>query len=187
DIAVAGNSDAPVPLTVARDGKKIAETKVEVVSGVATLRFTDRVIDPGSHHYEVVITPDTDAHQGNNRYEAWIEIAAGPRVLLATKYTDDPVAKILRAQGFDVKVVEDPGQLNVGMLTGAKNVILNNVPAYEVPTEFLKALDFFVTQQGGGLMMAGGKHSFGAGGYYDSPVDPLLPVTMELKSEHRKL
>lgn len=187
DITVAGNGDASVPLTVARDGQIIAKQVIEVKTGSASLRFTDRVIEPGSHRYEVSITPETDAYQGNNRHEAWIEISAGPRVLLATKYTDDPVAAILRAQGFEVKVVEDPGQLDIGMLTGTKNVILNNVPAYEVPVEFLKALDFFVTQQGGGLMMAGGKTSFGSGGYYESPVDPLLPVTMELKSEHRKL
>lgn len=187
EIAVTGTADATVPLTVTRDGKRIAETRVEVVSGGGGLRFTDRVVEPGSHRYEVVLTPETDAHPGNNRHEAWIETAAGPRVLLATKYTDDPVAAMLRAQGFEVQVVEDAARLDVGLLTGTKNVILNNVPAYEVPVDFLKALDFFVTQQGGGLLMAGGKTSFGAGGYFESPIDPLLPVTMELKSEHRKL
>ena len=35
--------------------------------------------------------------------------------------------------------------------------------------------------------MAGGRQSFGAGGYFQSAVDPLLPVSMELKTEHRKL
>ena len=35
--------------------------------------------------------------------------------------------------------------------------------------------------------MAGGKQSFGSGGYFDSAIDPLLPVSMELKTEHRKL
>ena len=66
-------------------------------------------------------------------------------------------------------------------------MILNNVPAHEVPTDFLKSLDFFVREQGGGLLMAGGEHSFGSGGYFQSPIDALLPVSMELKSEHRKL
>src|SRR5690606_4296174 len=42
-------------------------------------------------------------------------------------------------------------------------------------------------EQGNGFLMAGGKKSFGSGGYFQSPVDPLLPVSMELKSEHRKL
>ncbi len=35
--------------------------------------------------------------------------------------------------------------------------------------------------------MIGGKTSFAAGGWFGSPVEPLLPVSMELKQEHRKL
>jgi hypothetical protein len=55
-----------------------------------------------------------------------------------------------------------------------------------VPGEFLTSLDFFVRQQGGGLLMVGGKRSFGSGGYFQSAVDPLLPVSMELKTDQRK-
>ena len=35
--------------------------------------------------------------------------------------------------------------------------------------------------------MVGGKTSFAAGGWAGSEIDPLLPVSMELKQEHRKL
>ena len=35
--------------------------------------------------------------------------------------------------------------------------------------------------------MTGGQRSFGPGGYFKSPLDPLLPVSMELRQEHRKL
>src|SRR5207244_1117201 len=28
---------------------------------------------------------------------------------------------------------------------------------------------------------------YGPGGYYKSPIDPILPVSMELRNEHRKL
>ena len=61
------------------------------------------------------------------------------------------------------------------------------MPAFEIPGDFLAALDFFVNEQGGGLLMAGGKQSFGSGGYFESSIDQLLPVSMELKNEHRKL
>jgi len=44
-----------------------------------------------------------------------------------------------------------------------------------------------VREQGGGLLMAGGENSFGSGGYFGSPLDELLPVSMELKKEQRKL
>jgi hypothetical protein len=84
------------------------------------------------------------------------------------------------------RVTETSG-LDPARLTGARLVILNNVPAAQVPVPFLAALKFFVTEQGGGLLMVGGRNSFGSGGYFASAIDPLLPVSMELKKEHRKL
>ena len=75
----------------------------------------------------------------------------------------------------------------MGDLAGTRGIIINNVPASEFPAGFLAALDHFVNVQGGGLLMAGGKFSFGSGGYFESPIDPLLPVSMELREDHRTL
>ena len=36
-------------------------------------------------------------------------------------------------------------------------------------------------------LVTGGGASFGLGGYYKSQLDPYLPVSMEIKNEHRKL
>src|SRR5690606_3630672 len=103
------------------------------------------------------------------------------------KYVDDPLIAVLEGQGFAVDQVMEPKALQVGQLTGCRLVILNNVPAVEVPRDFVNALDFFVREQGGGFLMGGGRHSFGSGGYFQSGVDPLLPVSLELKNDHRKL
>lgn len=187
DVTISGTADGVVPLEVRRGSGRLFQREVTVKDGIGRLRFSDRVTEAGAHRYEVSINPSVDAHAGNNRNERWIEITAGPRVLLVTRYEDDPVAAILRTQGFDVSVVDDSLSLTPGALTGAKAVILNNVPAFELPGDFLNALPFYVNEQGGGLLMAGGHRSFGSGGYYESAVDPLLPVSMELKSEHRKL
>ena len=51
----------------------------------------------------------------------------------------------------------------------------------------MQNLAAWLTQAGGGLMLTGGRGSYGCGGYYKSPLDPLLPVSMELRREHRKL
>ena len=187
DVAISGTSDGVVPLKLSRGDKQLFTRKVKIENGTGRLRFSDRIVKPGAHQYTAIISPETDAHAGNNRQERWIEIASGPRIILLTSYQDDPTAKILRTQGFSVDVIEETLGTSPGILTGAKAVIINNVPAYELPNDFLDALEFFVTEQGGGLLMAGGKTSFGSGGYYQSRVDSLLPVTMELKSEHRKL
>ncbi len=36
-------------------------------------------------------------------------------------------------------------------------------------------------------MLTGGRNSYGPGGYFRSSLDPILPVSMELRNEHRKL
>lgn len=186
-VIVRGSKDTTLPLVLRRNGQKLTESTVTLVNGVGKAEFTDRIPRTGAFEYEAEILPEKDAHPGNNRSNRWIEIAGGPRVLLATRFKDDPVAKVLESQDFTVQTIDDPSLLKPGQLVGARAVIFNNVPAHEVPNDFMKSLDFYVREQGGGFMMTGGDRSFGSGGYFQSAIDPLLPVSMELKSEHRKL
>jgi hypothetical protein len=186
-LTVRGANDGTFPLILRRNGLTLTESSVTLANGLATVEFTDRIPRSGAYEYQAEIRPENDAHPGNNQATRWIEITGGPRLILATRYQDDPLAKALTAMDFTVETVTDTGKLRPGSLSGARAVIINNVPAFEMPTDFLKALDFFVREQGGGLMMAGGEHAFGSGGYFQSPIDALLPVSMELKSEHRKL
>ena len=188
---VRGSADTDVTLILRRGGQILTETTVKLSNGVGRAEFTDRIPRAGSFQYEAEVvvgatTTAKDAHAGNNKATRWIEIAGGPRVLLVTKYVDDPVAKVLSSLDFTVDVAS-PAELQPGRLTGARAVIFNNVPSFEVPQDFIDALDFFVREQAGGFLMAGGKQSFGSGGYFQSSIDPLLPISMELKSEHRKL
>lgn len=186
-VTVRGFTDIEVPLIVKRNGQTLSETTVKIVDGVGQAEFSDRITLTGSYEYTAEILPENDAHPGNNQMKRWIEVVGGPRVLLVTKYLNDPLASALKDQDYDVQIVTEPAQLRVGQLAGARSVVFNNVPAFEVPPAFQDALNFYVREQGGGFMMVGGKQSFGSGGYFQSAIDNLLPVSMELKNEHRKL
>ena len=186
-VGLRGHADGPLRLQVFRNDSLLTETEVTILDGRGSVEFTDRLAIAGGHNYRAVIVPEEDAHPGNNQKDQWIEITGGPRILLLTNYQDDPLATALRAQGFTIDLVDNPEAVRVGQLAGARACILNNVAAHQLPNGFLEAVDFFVREQGGGLLMAGGKASFGAGGYFRSPIDELLPVSMELKNEHRKL
>lgn len=188
-VTVRGYKDGKIPLKIYQNDKQISgvDATVEIVNGVGKVEFNTRLSAAGAYEYKAVIAPVDDTHRGNNTATRWIEVAGGPRVLLVSKYVDDPLEKVLREQGVNVEKISQPDTLKVGRLAGAKAVIINNVPAYEMSTDFLDALDFFVREQGGGLMMVGGKHSFGSGGYFQSSIDALLPISMELKEDHRKL
>ncbi|MEY4570242.1 MAG: hypothetical protein RLZZ398_1681 [Verrucomicrobiota bacterium] len=186
-ITVRGVGEGTFPLVLRRNGQTLTESSVTLTNGLGIVEFTDRIPRGGGFEYQAEIRPEIDAHPGNNCANRWIEVTGGPRIVLATRYQNDPAAKALEALDFTVETVTDPSKLKPGLIAGARAVILNNVPAHEIPTDFMKSLDFFVREQGGGLLMAGGEHSFGSGGYFQSPIDALLPVSMELKSEHRKL
>jgi uncharacterized membrane protein len=187
EVVVLGDKDGTVPVDLLRNGESIGRREVQVVNGMGRLRFTDRLVSAGAFRYEVRLLPEKDALAGNNVASQWVEVQGGPRIVLVTAYENDPLVGVFQSQGFDVRTVTEPAAANISLLSGAKLVVLNNVPAYKLDSEFLRSLEFFVNQQSGGLAMIGGKHSFAAGGYFGSTVEPLLPVSMELKQEHRKL
>lgn len=188
-VTVKGHEDGKIPITIYRNNEAISppNTTVELINGIGKLEFQTKIIKPGGYQFSAEILPENDAHSGNNKSKKWIEITGGPRIIIVTKYTNDPLASSLTAQGINVETITDPSSLNIGLLSGTKAVIFNNVPAHEIPPTFLDSLNFFVRDQGGGFMMVGGKHSFGSGGYFQSSIDKLLPISMELKNDQRKL
>lgn len=187
EFSIAGTADGDVPWEVSREGKVAAQGLAEVRGGRAHVRLTDRLGGGGAIRYVVRVKPAQDSHPENNAADTWVEVAGGPRVVLVTNYPDDPLSGLLRAQGLAVDLVTEVSRLTPASLTGARLVVINNVPASRVPPAFLGAIDFFVREQGGGLLMVGGQNSFGSGGYFSSSIDPLLPVSMEMRKEHRKL
>lgn len=186
-VTVTGEGDGEIPVRFTRNGQAAGEAKVKLNAGRGSLEMVDRIEGGGSHLYEATLLVADDPHPANNMAKARVQIEGGPRVLLLTRFPDDPLASVFQSQGFAVELVTEARELDPGRLTGARAVVFNDVPAFDVPRPFLEALDFHTREQGAGLLMVGGKYSFGSGGYFQSPVDPLLPVSMELKSEHRKL
>lgn len=187
EFTVVGRGDADVPWELTRGGHVAASGTVAVRGGTGRVRLTDRLIGGGAIRYEARVRPAADAHPENNAAGGWVEVAAGPRILLVTNYADDPMAPLLGAQGLSVDRRVDPTGLNEASLTGVRAVVIHNVPAHRLPREFVAGLDYFVREQGGGLLMVGGENSFGSGGYFASAIDALLPVSMELKKEQRKV
>jgi len=188
DIEVSGNRASDATIEIRRNGQLVGREPITVRAGVGRLRLRERIAEAGAHRYEArLVAEDSDAYPGNNFSSTWTEVRGGPRILLVTAFQQDPVAAALRASGLEVAEVRPDQNPHLGMLNGIRAVIFNNVPANELPPGFLEALDFSVREQGVGFLMCGGRYSFGTGGYFESPIDDLLPVSLELKEEQRKL
>ncbi len=62
-------------------------------------------------------------------------------------------------------------------------VILQDVAAEEIPRPVQSLLADYVSDLGGGLVMIGGPDSFGAGGWKGTPIEPILPVNIDLPEQ----
>jgi uncharacterized membrane protein len=62
-------------------------------------------------------------------------------------------------------------------------LVLDNVSAMGFSGRLMRAIERYVHDLGGGLVMIGGENSFAPGGYLGTPVEEALPVEMEIKSK----
>jgi len=56
--------------------------------------------------------------------------------------------------------------------------VLDNVPAFQLSHAKMETIEKYVRDLGGGLLVIGGSQSYGAGGYFRTPLERILPVDM---------
>jgi uncharacterized membrane protein len=176
-------------VSVSRDGREIARRDADFNTGMNRLLFRDLLEDGGLHSYSVELKLDDDPLLENNTGAGIVRVDAGPRVLvLNSDGQTGNLERALTAARIPVdtaKATDHP--LTQDSLDRYRTVVLENVPADELGRLKMERLTQFVEDLGGGLLMTGGKRSFGTGGYFKSPLEEILPVSMELREEHRKL
>ena len=76
----------------------------------------------------------------------------------------------------------DPLPTDLAQLQPYDTVILANVPKEAFTEAQHQLLESNVHDMGAGLIMLGGRDSFGAGGWMNTPVEKALPVDMQIKA-----
>ena len=150
---------------------------------------TDQIGNASAINYTVEIsTPGADAIKENNSAKTIVGVRKSKPVLHLCAGGNSGLGKALKAGKLQVES-KAPSEITVDLETLGQYsaVILENVEASSVTSQGLETLRAWVERSGGGLFMTGGKKSFGLGGYFRSPVEPIMPVSMELRKEHRKL
>lgn len=173
---------------VRRGHKEIAKLEREFAPGLSRLLFRDVIEDGGIQNYSAELLIDGDPLEENNRGAGVVRVEAAPRVLVlnADGQTDNLV-RALQSANLPIDLVAAKSHsLTPDELDKYRAVIVENVPASDLGRVKMERLAQFVEDLGGGLMMTGGERSFGVGGYFNSPLDGVLPVSMELREEHRK-
>jgi len=179
---------ADATVTIYRDGKPVSKATRSLTIGRNRLLFRDILEQGGLTNYEARVEVTGDPLTENNRGTAVTKVEAGPRMLvLNSDGQEDNFVRALRSGLIAVDVATaEKFPLNRDNLDRYRAVVLENVPASSFGRLKMEQLAQYVEDLGGGLWVTGGKQSFGTGGYFNSPLDDLLPVSMEMREEHRK-
>jgi hypothetical protein len=72
----------------------------------------------------------------------------------------------------------DIHSLSLSELAAYDLLVLDNVPAFKLSHAKMETIEKYVRDLGGGLLVIGGSQSYGAGGYFRTPLERVLPVDM---------
>jgi uncharacterized protein YegL len=173
-----GRSTAKVQ--VLKDGNIIVERSLELADGRSRIDTPIPGANAGRSRYEVVVSADGDRFEQNNRGGVAIDVAPAPQVLLvaAQPAWGEVFAKALAVQDIKTKIVEPkraPFYLKDWLAYSA--VVLMNVPAIDLATLQQELIEKAVAEHGRGLLLLGGENSFGPGGYYETPLERVSPLS----------
>ncbi|MGL4552979.1 MAG: VWA domain-containing protein, partial [Gemmataceae bacterium] len=172
-----------------RGDEVLARGSRDVVSGLNRFTFRDRAVLAGNQAYTFEVQGTArDPVPENNRARMLVGVTGPKPVLHLAQGPNSGLNRILRAGGLDVRQV-DPGAMRWTLedLARYSGIVIENVPADRLGDAGMRTVAAWVKETGAGLLMTGGQSSYGPGGYYKSPMEDILPVSMELRNEHRKL
>ena len=198
-----GYGGKTVRVVAEESGRILAAREVTLArSGATTVRLQVPSPEPGVRTLRFTIQPQAgEIIAENNRRDMVTTVRVGPERILY--YEGEPrfELKFIRRA-----VAEDPNIRLVSLLRTAKDkylrlgiddsldlvngfprtreelfayrgVILGSVEASALTVEQLRMLADFVSVRGGGLLVLGGRRSLGEGGYAETALSRVLPIT----------
>ena len=181
-VTIEATEPAQATLTVLVDDRPVEKRPVTLAAGSSALKVPVTLPDSGFHEVEVLVDSPGEECPENDRGAGFVRIKGEPRLLLLDSSPAD--AKILadRLRTQDIRV--DASGLaaiptNPADIERYDALYLSGVPAYAMTDQQMAMVRDATRDRGVGLGMIGGEYSFGAGGYYRTPIEEALPVDMD--------
>ncbi|HEX9453802.1 MAG TPA: vWA domain-containing protein, partial [Candidatus Binatia bacterium] len=173
--------DTSARVRLLRDGELRAQQELRLKAGSNALSFRDSLTVRGNHNYELLVDAPDDTLAENNLLQGVVEVKGPPRLLLLSSQAESQraIASVLKVQGYDVvESTPERQPLSMADLSSFDLLVLDNVAAFQLTYAKMENLEKYVRDLGGGLLVIGGSQSYGAGGYFRTPLERILPVDM---------
>lgn len=181
-------------------GKVISEQDILLTEGEQSYSVPVVTEHVGVNEFEVQLIAQNDSVVQNNRLSGVTFVTGPPRVLVisvpaGSPYPDGgsrpdeaiPILNLLEKGNYEFDLIQpEESPLDIAYLAQYNVVILINVPGQSLSPVQMRMLQSYVRDLGGGLVTIGGLTSFGVGGYYNTPLEEMLPIEMQNQDEVRK-
>lgn len=172
---------------------------IELQRGVNVFNLKQLITEPNFYTFQAVFIPDKDSgdqRRVNNEAEGFTNARGKAQVLLIEGTAGEHVELVRALREKEIAVTTlvapridgsgsvggDPLPTDLAQLQPYDSVILANVPKESFTETQHQILEANVHDMGAGLVMLGGRESFGAGGWMNTPVEKALPVDMQIKA-----
>lgn len=165
-----------------QNGLLIASMDQPLSPGANHLMFHRIRAEGGMASYEVLVEAMDDVRPRNDRLKTTAIHGGAARTLIIDRVPShsEALSSALREEGFSVEVRPPAGlPASLAEFDRFDLIMLADAPAADFQNEQLQNFSAWVKSLGGGFVMIGGEDSFGAGGYFRTPVAALLPVRIE--------
>jgi Ca-activated chloride channel family protein len=190
--------DQEVTLALSQDefpnGREPRKT-VKLEAGRKTrVSFTSEAKRAGHTTYKLrLIKSEKDTEVANNDAVMTAPVKGRPRVLyveggvMRSPGVAGHMERALEQENIDVEVRGPRGlPASSKELEKFDLVLVSDVPAHFVGLGQMAALESYVRDLGGGLIMAGGEDSFGSGGYQGTRIEKIMPVRFDSETQREQ-
>ncbi|MSR21964.1 MAG: VWA domain-containing protein [Gemmatimonadetes bacterium] len=175
---------------VLREGVLMSQRTIDLLAGRNRVETAVTEEVPGSYLYEVEVEGEGDTFAGNNRGGVLVEVRSSASVAILTQQRSwgEALAHALALQGITAEVLaldgdlasRPPSALTLPPWSDLDVAILMNLPASALPEVQQEELGRWVREDGGGLILLGGENAFGPGGYFDTPLEAVSPLSAQI-------
>jgi secreted protein with Ig-like and vWFA domain len=206
EITIQSSQAMQAGLRVLAAGQVVYEGSRQIQRGLQTfslpLTASGKAFSNASFvRFEVQIDPEQDGYYQNNAQAAFSLLEGPAKILLVAPPPGEefpgsqeprpdeagPLLRALQATNYKVEQIS-PGRLPVELseLASYAGLVFVDAPARDLSERQMQAVQSYVRDLGGGLVVVGGPTSFGVGGYFHTPLEATLPVDMQIKDQQRR-
>ncbi|MGD6781176.1 VWA domain-containing protein [Sutcliffiella horikoshii] len=184
-IGLEANVDTTATLHITQNNETIIKEEIAIAKGSNNYSYSIPLTDPGLYTFKAEIFPKADEIVENNISHSLTQVSGEPKVLMVDQEGEgDNVFRALDASGWKINRIH-PSLLPTTLsgFLAYESIIFHNVSGHLLSAAQMDLIETAVKDFGVGFTMTGGNESYGLGGYFQTPIEKILPVDMDVKGK----